>query len=71
MPTKADNKSPVAKKPATKGRGIRIYCTLDKRRHDQLDQVIRMFGGDPSSVISDCIARRHIELKKEFPNDFD
>lgn len=72
MATKAvSKKSAVPKKYVTSGRGERVYCTLDKRRLDQLQQIIKMFGGDNSSAVSDCIARRHVELKKEFPNEFD
>lgn len=68
MATKAAPKPP--RKRSTE-RGNRINITLDARRTNQLEQIVRVFGVDPSSAISDCVARRHLELKKEFPNEFD
>ena len=71
MTTKSAPKKIAKKKYATSGRGQRLYITLDAKRHEQLAQMIKVFGGDNSSAVSDCIARRHLELKKEYPNEFD
>ncbi len=60
----------IPKSYVTGGRGERVSVTLDKRRREQLTRMIDVFGGDNSSAISDCIARRHIELQKEYPDEF-
>ncbi len=71
MATKtAPKKRNIPKSYVTGGRGERVSLTLDKRRREQLRRMIEVFGGDNSSAISDCIARRHIELQKEYPDEF-
>ncbi len=47
-----------------------MSLTLDKKRREQLRRIIEVFGGDNSSAVSDCIARRILELKKEYPDEF-
>jgi hypothetical protein len=71
MPVKAVAKKRVSPKGSRTGKGKRLQGTLDQRRWQQLEQMMDVFGTDVSSAVSDCIARRHIELKKEYPNEFD